>query len=114
MQPPPPTPDEPPVTVEALCVRLPAKADNPASLAPGVERRPLVRGANELLVEVKAAAVNPSAVKPAPVGWADALYHHLSPESDPHASTKAGFGIMLYDLVSARRTVLVFAPRRWL
>ncbi|MDO9561308.1 MAG: zinc-binding alcohol dehydrogenase family protein [Bradyrhizobium sp.] len=65
MIPAPPKPDGPPVTVEALCVRLPAKADNPAALAPVVERRPLTRGANELLVEVKAAAVNPSDVKAA-------------------------------------------------
>ena len=65
MIPAPPKPDGPPVTVEALCVRLPAKADNPASIAPTVERRPLSRGANELLVEVKAAAVNPSDVKAA-------------------------------------------------
>lgn len=65
MIPAPPKPDGPPVTVEALCVRLPAKADIPASLTPGVERRSLARGANELLVEVKAAAVNPSDVKAA-------------------------------------------------
>jgi NADPH:quinone reductase len=55
----------PPVTVEARCVRLPAKADDPASLAPVIERRPLSRAANELLIEVKAAAVNPSDVKAA-------------------------------------------------
>jgi NADPH:quinone reductase len=65
MIPAPPKPDRPPVTVQARCVRLPAKADNPASLAPDVERRPLARGANELLIEVKAAAVNPSDVKAA-------------------------------------------------
>jgi NADPH2:quinone reductase len=65
MIPAPLKPDGPPVTVEARCVRLPAKVDNPASLAPDVERRPLTRGANELLIEVKAAAVNPSDVKAA-------------------------------------------------
>ncbi len=65
MIPAPPKPNGPPAAVEALCVRLPAKADNPASLTPGVERRSLARGANELLVEVKAAAVNPSDVKAA-------------------------------------------------
>ncbi len=65
MIPAPPKPDGPPVAVAALCVRLPAKADNPASLAPDVERRSLARGANELLIEVKAAAVNPSDVKAA-------------------------------------------------
>jgi NADPH:quinone reductase len=55
----------PPVTVEARCVRLPAKAADPASIAPVVERRSLSRAANELLIEVKAAAVNPSDVKAA-------------------------------------------------
>ena len=58
-------PDGPPVVVEARCVRLPAKADDPASLAPVIERRPLSRAANEVLIEVKAAAVNPSDVKAA-------------------------------------------------
>jgi NADPH:quinone reductase len=46
-------------------VRLLAKADDPASLAPVIERRALSRAANELLIEVKAAAVNPSDVKAA-------------------------------------------------
>src|SRR6266851_5602812 len=54
-----------PVSVEARCVRLLAKADNAASLAPAVEIRALSRGANELLIEVKAAAVNPADVKAA-------------------------------------------------
>jgi NADPH:quinone reductase len=58
-------PGGPPVTVEARCVRLPAKAADPASIAPVVERRSLSRAANELLIEVKAAAVNPSDVKAA-------------------------------------------------
>ncbi|MFL6792733.1 MAG: zinc-binding alcohol dehydrogenase family protein [Bradyrhizobium sp.] len=58
-------PDDRPATVEARCVRLPAKAADAASLAPAVETRALSRGANELLVEVKAAAVNPSDVKAA-------------------------------------------------
>jgi NADPH:quinone reductase-like Zn-dependent oxidoreductase len=55
----------PPVTVEARCVRLLAKADDPASLAPAIERRALARAANEVLVEIAAAAVNPSDVKAA-------------------------------------------------
>src|ERR1700682_5484529 len=55
----------PPVTVEARCVRLPAKAGDPASLAPTIERRTLSRAANEVLIEVRAAAVNPSDVKAA-------------------------------------------------
>ena len=54
-----------PQTVEARCVRLAAKADNAAALAPVVETRLLSRGAGELLIEVKAAAVNPSDVKAA-------------------------------------------------
>src|SRR3979411_2779515 len=58
-------PDGQPVAVEARCVRLPAKADDPASLAPSVERRTLSRAANEVLIEVRAAAVNPSDVKAA-------------------------------------------------
>jgi NADPH:quinone reductase len=54
-----------PLTVEARCVRLLAKAVDVASLAPVVERRTLSRAANEVLVDVKAAAVNPSDVKAA-------------------------------------------------
>ena len=46
-------------------MRLLAKAGDPASLAPVVEARRLSRAANELLIEVKAAAVNPSDVKAA-------------------------------------------------
>jgi NADPH2:quinone reductase len=58
-------PDAAPITVEARCVRLPAKADDPASLAPAIERRALTRAATEVLIEIKAAAVNPSDVKAA-------------------------------------------------
>src|ERR1700682_2860107 len=58
-------PDVRPASVDARCVRLTAKADNPASLAPVGETRALSRAANELLIEVKAAAVNPSDVKAA-------------------------------------------------
>jgi NADPH:quinone reductase len=46
-------------------VRLPAKVDEPATLAPVIERRALARAANEVLIEVRAAAVNPSDVKAA-------------------------------------------------
>jgi NADPH:quinone reductase-like Zn-dependent oxidoreductase len=46
-------------------VRLLAKADDAASIAPSVERRTLSRAADEVLIEVKAAAVNPSDVKAA-------------------------------------------------
>jgi NADPH:quinone reductase len=52
-------------TVEARCVRLLAKADDPASLAPVIEKRALSRGASEVLIEIRAAAVNPSDVKAA-------------------------------------------------
>jgi NADPH:quinone reductase-like Zn-dependent oxidoreductase len=51
--------------VEARCVRLNAKAADAAAIAPVVERRTLSRGANDVLIEVKAAAVNPSDVKAA-------------------------------------------------
>jgi NADPH:quinone reductase len=52
-------------TVSARCVRLNAKAENADALAPAVERRSLTRAANEVLIEVRAAAVNPSDVKAA-------------------------------------------------
>jgi NADPH:quinone reductase len=58
-------PDAAAVTVEARCVRLLAKAADPASLAPVVEQHMLSRTANEVLIEIKAAAVNPSDVKAA-------------------------------------------------
>src|SRR3982075_3801030 len=53
------------IPVEARGVRLLAKADDPASLAPVVETCDLSRAAGELLIELKAAAVNPSDVKAA-------------------------------------------------
>src|SRR6202048_2751959 len=65
MMPAPQQPNGPSASVEARCVRLPAKAVDPASLAPVIERRTLSRAANELWIEVKAAAVNPSDVKAA-------------------------------------------------
>jgi NADPH:quinone reductase len=60
-----PTPDAQAASVAARCVRLPAKVADAASLAPVVETRALSRGAGELLIEVRAAAVNPSDVKAA-------------------------------------------------
>ena len=54
-----------PVTVDARCVRLNAKAENADVLAPAVERRQLSRASNEVLIEIRAAAVNPSDVKAA-------------------------------------------------
>jgi NADPH:quinone reductase len=53
------------VTVEVRCVRLNAKAADVTSLAPAIETRPLSRAADEVLIEIKAAAVNPSDVKAA-------------------------------------------------
>jgi NADPH:quinone reductase len=54
-----------PVSVDARCLRLLAKAADAASVAPVVERHTLSRAANEVLVEVRAAAVNPSDIKAA-------------------------------------------------
>jgi NADPH:quinone reductase len=51
--------------VEARCVRLNAKAPDAASVAPTIERHTLMRRDNEVLIEIKAAAVNPSDVKAA-------------------------------------------------
>ncbi|MDE5440032.1 zinc-binding dehydrogenase [Bradyrhizobium sp. CSA207] len=51
--------------VEARCVRLNAKSENAAALAPRVELHALARSANDFLIELKAAAVNPSDVKAA-------------------------------------------------
>jgi NADPH:quinone reductase-like Zn-dependent oxidoreductase len=58
-------PETRPVAIEARCVRLLAKAENAASIAPVVERHALSRGADQVLIEVKASAVNPSDVKAA-------------------------------------------------
>jgi NADPH2:quinone reductase len=55
----------PPVSVEARCARLNVKAGTPAEVAPVVERRQLSRGDGEVLIEIKAAAVNPSDIKAA-------------------------------------------------
>ncbi len=49
------------------------------------------------------------AVKPGPVGWADALFHGVDPQTDRHAWSKAGFGILFDDLVAAACTLLVLA-----
>ena len=49
------------------------------------------------------------AAKPGPVGWADRLYHDLDPARDPSAWRKAGWGILLDDLVAAGCTLLVIA-----
>jgi NADPH:quinone reductase-like Zn-dependent oxidoreductase len=51
-------------SVEATCLRLNAKVADAASVAPVVERHQLARN-SDVLVEVRAAAVNPSDVKAA-------------------------------------------------
>jgi NADPH2:quinone reductase len=58
-------PDVQSITVQARCVRLLSKAADAVSLAPAIETHALSRGENEMLIEVKAAAVNPSDVKAA-------------------------------------------------
>src|SRR3954462_13187035 len=58
-------PDSQPIVVNARCVRLPAKVADAAALAPLIETRALSCAAGELLIELKAAAVNPSDVKAA-------------------------------------------------
>ena len=52
-------------SIEARCVRLNQKAADAASIAPVVERVNLARATGQVLIEVKAAAVNPSDVKAA-------------------------------------------------
>jgi NADPH:quinone reductase len=76
--PPAQKPDAQSVTVEARCVRLLAKAADAATLAPAIERRPLSRAANEVLIEVKAAAVNPSDIKAATGLMAYAVFPRTS------------------------------------
>lgn len=54
------------------------------------------------------------AAKPGPVGWADRLYHRVNTRDDPWGWRKAGWGIMLDDLVAAFCTLLVIALwRAW-
>ena len=52
-------------SVDACCVRLKTKAEDVAAIAPSVGRRTLSRTEDQVLIEVKAAAVNPSDIKAA-------------------------------------------------
>ena len=49
--------------IEAIALRLNAKAADAAALAPAIEKRALTRGPDDAVVEIKAAGVNPSDVK---------------------------------------------------
>ncbi len=51
--------------MEATCLRLAAKAASAEEVRPSVERLRLERGTNDVLIEIRAAAVNPSDVKAA-------------------------------------------------
>jgi NADPH2:quinone reductase len=51
--------------IEATALRLNAKAVDAESLAPAIEKRLIMRGSDDVVVEVKAAGVNPSDVKAA-------------------------------------------------
>jgi NADPH:quinone reductase len=51
--------------INATCVRLNAKAADAASIAPVIETRPLTCRADDVVVEIQAAGVNPSDVKAA-------------------------------------------------
>ena len=53
------------MSVDACCVRLKTKAEDVAAIAPSVGRRTLSRTEDQVLIEVKAAAVNPSDIKAA-------------------------------------------------
>ncbi len=53
------------------------------------------------------------AAKPGPVGWADSLFHGMNAQTDSRAWIKAGFGIMLDDLVAAGCTLMVIAIWRF-
>lgn len=61
----PPAPQANRHPIDARCVRLLAKAENAAAVAPVVETHALSPGDHDVLIEVKAAAVNPSDVKAA-------------------------------------------------
>src|SRR3954447_18978581 len=51
--------------IEATALRLSGKVADAASLAPAIEKRVLTRGAGDVVVEIRAAGINPSDVKAA-------------------------------------------------
>ena len=51
--------------IEATALRLNAKAADAAALAPAIEKRALTPGPDDVVVEIKAAGINPSDVKAA-------------------------------------------------
>eukprot|EP01037_Dinobryon_pediforme_P005440 gene5440-5495_t len=53
------------LAVQANCLRLAEKAANAESVRPTLETRTLTRGPEDVLIEIRAAAVNPSDVKAA-------------------------------------------------
>lgn len=53
------------------------------------------------------------AAKPGPVGWADNLFHTVDQKNDLQVWPKAGFGIMIDDLVAAACALLVIAAWRY-
>src|ERR1700746_3569267 len=53
------------ISIDARCVRLNAKVEDAAAIAPRVERQTISRADEQWLIEVKAAAVNPSDIKAA-------------------------------------------------
>jgi NADPH2:quinone reductase len=68
------TPPGSAISVQANCLRLNQKSVDAASLAPAIEQRTLSRAPTDVLIEVKAAAVNPSDVKAATGSMAYAVF----------------------------------------
>ena len=75
---PPAQADHRPAEFDARCVRLNAKAETPAAIAPAVERHLVSRADNQVLIEIRAAAVNPSDIKAATGLMAYAVFPRTS------------------------------------
>jgi NADPH:quinone reductase len=71
-------PDRKPAEIEARCVRLNTKAETPAEVAPAVEQHLISRSGDQVLIEIKAAAVNPSDIKAATGLMAYAVFPRTS------------------------------------